>query len=77
MIRLNQFYPLLHRGAEVILKSHTGTEILFTGKVRDIPDRFDDCAVEEFRVQPVGGVIFKVMPEPEFSGPDAGKEQTI
>lgn len=72
MIRLKQFYPLLQRGAEVIIKSHTGTEILFDGTVRNIPDHLDNRAVEEFLTQPVGGVIFKVMPEPEFRGFDKG-----
>ena len=72
MTRLKQFYPLLQRNVEVIIQDHTGTEILFRGTVRDIPDHFDNRAVEEFHMQPVGGIIFKVMPEPEFSGLDKG-----
>ena len=72
MIRLKQFYPLLQRRAAVTLKDASGTAILFDGKLQDIPDRYDDCAVEEFMMQPVGGVIFKVMPEPEFRGFDNG-----
>lgn len=67
MIRLKQFYALLNRNAEVTIKSHTGTEILFEGMVRDIPDRFDECGVDEFQVRPVGSVVFRIAPASEHA----------
>ena len=65
MIRLRQFYELLNRNAAVTLKSQSGTEILFDGVVRDIPYRFDECAVVEFQVRPVGSVVFRIAPSTE------------
>ncbi len=72
MIRLKQFYPLLNRSAVVTLKDHTGTTVFFEGMVRDIPDRFDGCAVEEFQVPCGENVTFRIMPEPGFTGTDKG-----
>lgn len=65
MIRLKQFYPLLQRRAEVTLKDASGIEILFDGKLQDIPDRFDDYAVDEFQVRPCDSVLFRITRLPE------------
>ena len=72
MIRLKQFYPLLNRNAVVTLKNHTGTTVFFEGTVRDIPDQFDGCAVEEFQAPCGENVTFRIMQEPGFTGTDKG-----
>ena len=65
MIRLKDFYSLLHRIAEVTLKDHAGTKILFDGKLQDIPDEYDDYAVDEFQVRPCDSVLFRIMRVPD------------
>ena len=65
MIRLKQFYPLLQRRAAVTLKDASGTEILFDGKLQDIPDQYDDYAVDAFQVRPCDSIVFRITQPPE------------
>lgn len=60
MIRLRKFYELVSRNATVTLANTTLDKVYFEGSMKDIPDEYDDCTVEDFAVSNDGDFLFKI-----------------
>ena len=60
MIRLEKFYDLISRNATVTLTNRQLDTTFFEGSMRDIPDRFSNCIVEDFCVSNTGDFLFKI-----------------
>lgn len=50
MIRLEKFYDLISRNATVTLTNRQLDTTFFEGSMRDIPDHFSNCIVEDFKL---------------------------
>ena len=64
MIRLEQFYDLISCNATVTLTNRKLDTTYFEGSMRDIPDRFSNCTVEDFCVSNTGDFLFKIKVSP-------------
>ena len=64
MIRLEKFYDLISRNATVTLTNRQLDTTFFEGCMRDIPDRFSNCIVEDFCVSNTGDFLFKIKVNP-------------
>ena len=64
MIRLEQFYDLISCNATVTLTNRKLDTSYFEGSMRDIPDRFSNCTVEDFCVSNTGDFLFKIKVSP-------------
>lgn len=60
MVRLEKFYDLISRNANVTLTNHHLDSVYFEGKVKDIPDDFNDCEVTDFAVSNDGDFLFRL-----------------
>ena len=60
MIKLRKFYELISRNATVTLTSASLDKVLFEGSIKDIPDGFDDCIVEDFSISNDGDFLFEI-----------------
>lgn len=47
-MKLNKFYDLLSRSAQITLYTY-GHDVHYVGSVKDIPDRYDDWTVVDFK----------------------------
>ena len=63
-IRLEKFYDLISRNATVTLTNRQLDTTFFEGSMRDIPDRFSNCIVEDFCVSNTGDFLFKIKVNP-------------
>lgn len=61
MPKFKKFYDLLPKNANVTLTTVKHHLVYFKGKVKDIPDRFDNCAVADFSVINSGEIIFEIL----------------
>ena len=64
MIRLEKFYDLISRNATVTLTNRQLNTTFFEGSMRDIPDHFSNCIVEDFCVSNTGDFLFKIKVNP-------------
>ena len=64
MIRLEKFYDLISRNATVTLTNRQLDTTFFEGSMRDIPDHFSNCIVEDFCVSNTGDFLFKIKVNP-------------
>ena len=64
MIRLEKFYDLISRNATVTLTNRQLDTTFFEGSMRDIPDRFSNCIVEDFCVSNTGYFLFNINVNP-------------
>lgn len=60
MIKLENFYDLISRNAQVTLVNTRYRTNIFTGSARDIPDEYSDCPVEDFSMNDSGHLTFKI-----------------
>ena len=60
MIRLEQFYDLISRNAQVTLTNSRRDKTYFDGNARDIPDEYGTCEVTDFNMQDSGKIIFRI-----------------
>ena len=60
MITLENFYDLISRNAQVTLVNTRYRTNIFTGSVRDIPDEYSACPVEDFSMNDSGHLTFKI-----------------
>lgn len=60
MIRLQKFYDLISRNATVTLTNRSLDRVYYEGSMRNIPDKYDDCPVEDFAVSNDGDFLFKI-----------------
>lgn len=60
MVKLNKFYDLINRNANVTLTNPHLDSVYFEGKVKDIPNDFDDCEVTDFAMSNGGNFIFRL-----------------
>ena len=60
MIRLRKFYELISRNATVTLTNKGHDRVFYEGSLKDIPDCFDDCIVEDFSVSNDGDFLFEI-----------------
>ncbi len=60
MIMLENFYDLINRNAQVTLVNARYHTNLFIGNVRDIPDEYSICLVEDFNMSDRGHLVFKL-----------------
>ena len=58
MIKLKKFYELVSRTADVTLTEKNSKRVCYRGNLKDIPDRFDECVVDDFRVSNEGSFTF-------------------
>ena len=69
MITLESFYDLIDRNARVSLLNARSRANLFTGSVRDIPDEYSICPVEDFNMNENGNLTFKIkVPRKRLEG---------
>lgn len=60
MIRLQKFYELINRNATVTLANTSLDKVFYEGSFKNIPDEYDDAAVEDFAVSNDGDFLFKI-----------------
>lgn len=70
MIKLEKFYDLINRNAHATLTNARLDSVYFEGKVKDIPDEFDDCDVVDFTVSNEGDFLFKLSVKSRQKTPD-------
>ena len=70
MIRLDKFYGLISRGANVTLTNPYLDATYYEGTVKNIPDEFDDCEVTDFAVSNDGDFLFKIIVKESRKTPD-------
>ena len=78
MIRLEKFYDLISRNATVTLTNRQLDTTFFEGSMRDIPDHFSNCIVEDFCVSNTGDFLFKIKAKRHLSStPKSLTESTL
>ena len=60
MMTLDKFYDLIDRNAKVTLKDGRSRKAYYSGSVKDIPDEYSICAVEDFTMDDSGRLTFKI-----------------
>ncbi len=60
MMTLDSFYDLISRNARVTLVNAKSRTNLYIGSVRDIPDEYSICPVEDFSMDDKAHLIFKI-----------------
>lgn len=60
MITLDSFYDLVSRNAQVTLVNTRYHKNVYTGSVRDIPDEYSACPVEDFHMNDNGHLTFQL-----------------
>lgn len=61
MMKLEQFYSLLSRNAKVTLTARKAKP-LYRGSLKDLPDEYGYCTVEDFTMNNGGEVTFIIKP---------------
>ncbi len=59
-MKLRKFYELISRNAMVTLTNSSHDTVYYEGSVKDIPDAYDDCAVEDFCMSNTGDFLFEI-----------------
>ena len=59
-MKLRKFYELISRNAVVTLTNSTLDKVFFEGSVKNIPDAYDDCPVEDFCMSDDGDFLFQI-----------------
>ena len=60
MMTLDSFYDLISRNARVTLVNARSRANLYIGSVRDIPDEYSICPVEDFSMDDKAHLTFKI-----------------
>ena len=60
MTTLKKFYDLINRNASVTITDESKAITCYTGSLKDIPDRYDDCNVIDFHMDNAGGIHFQI-----------------
>ena len=71
MITLESFYDLIDRNAKVTLVNSKSRATVYSGSVRNIPDQYSICPVEDFSRNDSGHLTIKIRvprQRPEGSG---------
>lgn len=77
MIKLENFYDLISRNAQVTLVNTRYRTNIFTGSARDIPDEYSDCPVEDFSMNDSGHLNFKIKVKETRPAGNGWKEGTM
>lgn len=77
MIKLENFYDLISRNAQVTLVNTRYRTNIFTGSARDIPDEYSDCPVEDFSMNDSGHLTFKIKVKETRPAGNGWKEGTM
>ncbi len=69
MTTLERFYGLISRNAKVTLINTKYRKTVYTGSVKNIPDEYSDCPVDDFSMNDNGDLTFKIkIKEPKPAG---------
>ena len=60
MIKLESFYELVSKNAQVTLVGSKTRKTYFKGSLKDIPDEYDGSIVEDFSMNDSGYLTFKI-----------------
>ncbi len=60
MVRLESFYDLISRNAQVTLVNERYRTTCFIGSARDIPDEYSGCEVADFTMDDSGHLTFRI-----------------
>lgn len=60
MMTLDSFYDLISRNTRVTIVNAQSRANLYTGRVRDIPDEYSICPVEDFSMDDKAHMTFKI-----------------